>query len=136
MFQFLCLCFFILSHLQQMSTSAMDMKAGRNSDEEVDWRPVLMNALLNQEESDLENGLRSLVYSGRMYRPLAKSMPGVAVPMSNFKRVSSSSSFVPWAGKRSSTSEGKRFQAWAGKRGDKPFRSWSGKRSDDTEYQV
>lgn len=111
----------------------MDTKMIRNSEDIVEVPREMMDALMNQEAGLLENNLRSLASSGRMYRPLVKAYPGLAVPLSNYKRVSSSSSFVPWAGKRSSAGEGKRFQAWAGKRGDTSFRSWSGKRSNDVD---
>ena len=62
----------------------------------------------------------------------------------SFKRIpsvgssSTKTAFVPWAGKRSGPLtrsgfqfQGKRFQAWAGKRGT--FRNWGGKRSSDIQ---
>ena len=65
---------------------------------------------------------------------------------SSFKRYTSSTSstFVPWAGKRAAfiqpstpsffPYEGKRFQAWAGKRAQ-TFRNWGGKRASDIQAE-
>ena len=120
-----------------LAHAATSARSERSSEDVVDLPPQVVEALANTDLPALETRIRSLVAAVKANRPHAKLFadvsPAVAFP-SSYKRISSSSAFVPWAGKRAE--QDKRFQAWAGKRGDKPFRSWSGKRASDPDYDA
>lgn len=136
MFKILVLTSLVLAHTV-LSIPTSDTKAIRSGEDVVDLPSVPGEPLVNPDISSLENSLRSLIASVKQSLPIVRTFPtymDVGAPPSGYKRVSSSSSFVPWAGKRTMRAEDKRFQAWAGKRGDKSFRSWSGKRALDPDY--
>lgn len=132
MFKLLALATLVLAHVA-LSTPTSDPKATPTGEDVVDLPPVQVETFFNPGRLSLENSLRSLLTAMKQLRPFVRTFPiytDVGAAPSGYKRVSSSSSFVPWAGKRTLQTEDKRFQAWAGKRGDKSFRSWSGKRSE------
>lgn len=139
MFELFCLVLLLATQVVQSSSIVESPGAGPaappklgSSDDVVDLTAYpLGDELLGLDSriSSLEDGLRSLISSRK---PLHKSYAfnDEAIPYhSGYKRVvDTSSSFMPWSGKRSSGNEEKRFQAWAGKRADRLFRTWGGKR--------
>ena len=140
MFKLLALATVLVAHAA-LSMPTSDTKPDvTRSEDVIDLQPVLMEAFASPDGGSLESNLRSLIATRKQMRPPVRpfsSYRDVGAPSSGYKRISSSSSsFVPWAGKRALQTGDKRFQAWAGKRGDKSFRSWSGKRSEDTDYLI
>jgi hypothetical protein len=136
-------------------SSPLRTSPSNNNDEVMDLpsflieEPEFVGLNPHERESEKRNAF-SLLFPQRYFhkpqRPVSSaygaSSGEIFSSPSSFKRISSTSTnsaFVPWAGKRSgfmspSTPsffpfEGKRFQAWAGKRAG-TFRNWGGKRSD------
>lgn len=140
MFELFCLVLLLATQVVQSSSIVESPGAGpaatgsklSNSDDVVDLTAYpLGDELLGLDSriSSLEEGLRSLI---SFRKPIHKSyaFTDETIPYhSGYKRVvDTSSSFMPWSGKRSAGNEEKRFQAWAGKRADRMFRTWGGKR--------